>query len=404
MNRERFERVQRHLYRIQDVNADGERSALFYARFRCRLKGEDRVIALGSDLSKAKDSLKRIEAKNVDRYDFDFHKVKTDSTPKKHDGKSEPFTLTEWVVKYPTFSDVKRKRSLVDELRMIRLHLEPFFGPLLLTQISREALTRYIEHREQQTVIRCGKASKVKVNRGTVSNELSCLRRMLRIALREGFNVTVPSFEALIVRTERGGRELNEIEQRKVLAAYQPWMRRLAQFAVETCLSEGDLLRLTDDMIDERAGIIKPAGGRKKTNVEQVSPLTEKARAVLQEIRSLRRRGAIDTNVHGLVFTRDDGRTITKDMIQFQVEKVITTTKVKKFVFHNYRNTALTAWARRGINVDVAMKASGHSSVQMHKRYVDLQDNDVANAFGTAYCNENCNENFETTCQTFLSA
>jgi hypothetical protein len=34
------------------------------------------------------------------------------------------------------------------------------------------------------------------------------------------------------------------------------------------------------------------------------------------------------------------------------------------------------------------MKASGHSSVQMHKRYVDLQDNDVANAFGTAYCKQ----------------
>jgi hypothetical protein len=40
--------------------------------------------------------------------------------------------------------------------------------------------------------------------------------------------------------------------------------------------------------------------------------------------------------------------------------------------------------APQGINVDVAMKASGHSSVQMHKRYVDLQHNDVANAFGTS--------------------
>jgi hypothetical protein len=29
-------------------------------------------------------------------------------------------------------------------------------------------------------------------------------------------------------------------------------------------------------------------------------------------------------------------------------------------------------------------KASGHSSVQMHKRYVDLQAADVARSFGTA--------------------
>jgi integrase len=64
--------------------------------------------------------------------------------------------------------------------------------------------------------------------------------------------------------------------------------------------------------------------------------------------------------------------------------KAIKDAGVAKFLFHNYRNTALTEWARRGINVDVAMEASGHSSVQMHKRYVDLQANDVANAFGTS--------------------
>ena len=56
--------------------------------------------------------------------------------------------------------------------------------------------------------------------------------------------------------------------------------------------------------------------------------------------------------------------------------------KVKKFVFHNYRNTALTDWADEGIHVDVAMQASGHTSVQMHKRYVGLQRHHIAKAFG----------------------
>ena len=55
---------------------------------------------------------------------------------------------------------------------------------------------------------------------------------------------------------------------------------------------------------------------------------------------------------------------------------------VKKYRFHDYRNTALTKWARQGVNVDIAMKASGHTSVQMHKRYLDLQREDVAKAFG----------------------
>jgi len=46
----------------------------------------------------------------------------------------------------------------------------------------------------------------------------------------------VPSFEALVVRTERGGRALTEDEEKKLLAVYPPWMRRLAEFADETCL------------------------------------------------------------------------------------------------------------------------------------------------------------------------
>jgi integrase len=135
-------------------------------------------------------------------------------------------------------------------------------------------------------------------------------------------------------------------------------------------------------MIDRANGVIIPEGGRKKTHVEHVAPLTARARAILDEIKAERRTRSI-IPLNGLVFTREDGRPITKDMIQSQVEKAIKDTKVKKFTFHNYRNTALTEWARRGIDVDVAMKASGHSSVQMHKLYVDLQKEDVANAFGT---------------------
>lgn len=159
-------------------------------------------------------------------------------------------------------------------------------------------------------------------------------------------------------------------------------MRRLAEIAKETCLSEGDLLRLTDDMVDRAKGVIVPDGGRKKTDVEQVSPLTARARAILDEIKAERRSRAI-VPLNGLVFTREDGRSVTKDMIQSQIEKAIKETGVKKFTFHNYRSTALTEWARKGINVDIAMKASGHSSVQMHKRYLDLQQADVASAFGT---------------------
>jgi hypothetical protein len=59
-----------------------------------------------------------------------------------------------------------------------------------------------------------------------------------------------------------------------------------------------------------------------------------------------KRTGEIVPNVNGLIFTRDDGRPITKGMIEYRVEAALKSTGVKKFTFHNYRDTALTEWAR----------------------------------------------------------
>jgi integrase len=102
-------------------------------------------------------------------------------------------------------------------------------------------------------------------------------------------------------------------------------------------------------MIDEREGTIKPEGGRKKSGVEQVSPVTARSRAIFQQIKADKKSGAIVPNLSGLVFTLNDGTRITKGLVHYQVEKALKKTGVKKFVFHNLRNTALTTWARQGI-------------------------------------------------------
>jgi len=304
---QKFQRVARHLYRRQYETASGDWTTLYYGRFVCRLKKKRRLFALGPDSAVAKDRLKKLEAQDVDRYDFDLDRQRVETKEKVRDGKSEPFMFSEWAEKYPTFDDVKRKRSLSTDLVIIHLHLEPFFGPTLLTEITREGLCRYVDKRMGETLIRCKKPSKKFVHRGTVSNELSVCRRMQRVAAREGYKVILPSFEDLIVRTKFGGRALTADEQKKVLAVYPIWLARLAEFAKETCLSQGDLLRLTDDEIDTRLGVIKPEGGRIKTGVEQVSPLTKRAREILDEIRREKRSGAIRTST-GLSSPRRTGR------------------------------------------------------------------------------------------------
>jgi integrase len=332
-------KVARHLFEVTWVTSDGAASRRYYATFRCRLKGKNRSIPLGSDLKVAKDQLAKIEAKNIDRYDFDLDRQRVQEKPR--DGRASPFSFAEWCDKYPGYDDVKRKRSLYGETRMIELHLKPFFGACLLTEIERESLTRYVDKRSDQPIVRARDASKKLVARGTISNELSLLRRMLRVAAREGYRVAIPSFDDLIVRTSRGGRALSDEEQKAALALYPRWMQRICEFAVETIMSQGDILRLTESMIDWDRGVIVPAGGRMKTSVHQVSPLTDKVRAILEEIKLEKRSGKTVANLAGLVFTCPDGTPIKRSMIHAQIRKALRS-GIQKFKFHDYRNTALT--------------------------------------------------------------
>jgi integrase len=135
-------------------------------------------------------------------------------------------------------------------------------------------------------------------------------------------------------------------------------------------------------MIDRQRREIVPAGGRVKTGVEQRAPLTDRALEILEEIESEKRQRKILANVTGLVFTRDDGRAINKNMITQAVRLARKRAKLNDFRFHDYRHSAKTEWSRRGVHVDVVMKAAGHKSVAMHQRYVNLKPGDVAKGFG----------------------
>jgi len=44
----------------------------------------------------------------------------------------------------------------------------------------------------------------------------------------------------------------------------------------------------------------------------------------------------------------------------------------------------MTQWRRWGIPVDAVMRDGGWTSVQIYERYLDMDEDDVANAFGTS--------------------
>ena len=70
-------------------------------------------------------------------------------------------------------------------------------------------------------------------------------------------------------------------------------------------------------------------------------------------------------------------------MLHAQIKKAVRS-GIKKFKLHDYGNTAMTQWRRRGVGVDAVMRAGGWTSVQMYKRHLDMNEDDIAKAFGTS--------------------
>lgn len=370
---ETFERVKKvkHLYRRRYQKANGDWSTVYYARFT-DWKGKRRMFPLGDNLADAKNELARLRGRNANKEDFD-------DTIKPEEG----MTVGAWADCCLDLEEVKSKRSLNRDRQYVG-DIKRHLGLKPLSGLEREDLFRYRNARSEEAINRGRKMGKSKkVSPGTIKNELSCLRHMVNLAREKGLKVSAVSFRGVLPTVKGRERVLSQAEEKRLFDACPPWLRRLGEASNETCLSEGDLIRLTADMIDDDNGVIVPEGGRCKTEVRQVAPLTDRFRQILEEIHQERKHSKVK-NIGGFVFTREDGRPINKDMITGAIKRACKNAGVKDFRFHDFRHCAKTAWARRGVGVEAAMLAAGHASPQMHQHYIHLQRSDIAKAFGIA--------------------
>jgi len=83
-------------------------------------------------------------------------------------------------------------------------------------------------------------------------------------------------------------------------------------------------------------------------------------------------------NLANRAFTREE-KPITSIRSAFELAKE--RAKVNDVMIHDLRHTAITRWASVGLPQEIAMAASGHKSLAMHYRYVNLRENHVNEAF-----------------------
>lgn len=393
---------QRHLY-VSRYKTKRRGWVVSYVAVMRWWDGEDRRKNLGQNKDDALARLRELEDQNANHKPFESTRearARVEAEEERQRNQVENvMTLRKWSALCLDLSEVKAIRSF-DRTKGLHVHLLRHLGEKKIADIDRDDLFDYIKKRRAEGIVRGGKQSEEHmVQDGTIKNELAALRRALRLArdYRETFakkhnivyDAPTVSFREVLPEAESRERIFMNNEESRFLAACAPWFRRLVVVSMETCLGRGELLRLKWSEVHDAEGVIIPtknnrpsATGRKKTGERQVSPLTDNVREVLREIRAEQRALKVQP-INDLVFTRD-GRPITGGMVCKARYKALRDAKIVDFHFHDLRHVAKTRWADAGIHPDVAMKGAGHTSVEMHMDYTNMQRANVAKAFGTA--------------------
>ncbi len=379
---QKFERIERHLYRRKYGTASGELRTLYYGVFRCRLRRKPRYFPLGSNLKVARDELKELEARNVRREDFDLDKIRPDPEPE-----PQRLTLSGFI---PRFLETKKAMRSYAFYKACSSHLARILGAVHLDEITKTRIMEYKQIRQFEPIMRHGKAvAGSKVCESTRNREVATLVNLLNIAADEGVLDKIPATRKLREPEDHLARErvLEGDEYRLLLEASPRWLQRIMIGAYEGCLSRVDLLTLTWDEVHRKrreAAVIKLVGGRNKTKTKQKVPVSPELWGALDELEEERRKV---TSIHGhnLVFIKD-GKPISTHSLRKAFDRAKAKAGISDFHFHDFRHCAITRWSLAGISEDLRKLAAGHSRRSVHQGYVNPPDEQMVEVFVRCLC------------------
>jgi integrase len=359
-------RIEKNLYRRQYQTGNGEWTTLFYAAF-VDWTGKRRTFPLGSDLKTARKELAVLRARNIRREDFDADKVKprtgltfTDYGTDYFDGKVDPD---------------KRAGGVEREKRSFKT-LKAFFGDMLLSEIDRSKVMEYRAKRSAEPIIRRGKpVAGSKISFSTVNRELAFLRYLLNLAADDGIIDKVPRVKLKSERERKRDRIVTDDEYRALLHNSARPVQRVLIALYESAMRSNEVIGLPWPYVDEKAGFIRLPAEYVKDKKKRTVPISPELRAVLAELRAEQSKVA---NISNRVFTRN-GRPMKSIRTAFDVAKE--KAGINDLRPHDFRHTCITRWTMAGIPREIIMAASGHASIEMHDRYVNVKEHHLAEFF-----------------------
>ncbi len=262
--------------------------------------------------------------------------------------------------------------SLDSKASILRHHLLPFFGSMLIDRIGPKEIELF-------------KASRLRPTRGralsnkTVNNMLTVLRRILSVASDWGVIPSTPRVAWLKVPPRRFRfLDFHEAERLVDASIREPLAHAMIVVALNTGLRLGELLALRWDAVDLKAGrihvreaVARGIIGTPKSGRAREVPLNNTVIAALRGWKHLR---------GPLVFCTDDGRMMTKNEAKAPLRRARLKAGITELGWHDMRHSFASHLVMRGVPLKAVQELLGHATIEMTMRYAHLAPSVVRDA------------------------
>jgi integrase len=166
-------------------------------------------------------------------------------------------------------------------------------------------------------------------------------------------------------------RVLTSEEFQRMLNASPEYLKPILQCAYYTGMRRGEILALTWDKVELKAGFIRLKDTDIKTDTARSIPIGRELREVLSHLPI-----ALDAQGQRVpyAFTHNGPRVKSIKRVFMKVRQETGTTNS---VFHDFRHTTTTYLRRVGVDALTVMKITGHKTMAVFKRYNTIDEDDL---------------------------